>query len=284
MAKIGLNNFRYAILTEAEDGTPSYDGAKKPAKAISCNVDITNNDASLYADDVLSESDTSFQSGTVTMGIDDEDIATMAALLGHTVTDGEMVRNANDTAPYVGFGRVIVKMVGGVHKYKVEFLCKVKFAEPSQEDNTKGESLEFGTSEIEGTVSALADGKWSVAKTFDTKAAAIEYLEGLMESPAPKLTGLTVTGGSSPSITPAFSAGVTAYTVVIGSISGTATLTAAAEGTTNIAFYKGTTPKQSGVYSVDQLLEGDGDEGAWTIVVGSGDNTTTYNITVQARA
>ena len=24
MAKIGLNNFRYSLLTEAEDGTPSY--------------------------------------------------------------------------------------------------------------------------------------------------------------------------------------------------------------------------------------------------------------------
>ena len=72
--KIGLNNFRYAILTEGANGTASYGGAKKPAKAISCSVNITNNSATLYADDVLAESDTSFQSGTVTMGIDDEDI------------------------------------------------------------------------------------------------------------------------------------------------------------------------------------------------------------------
>lgn len=181
MAKIGLNNFRYAKLTEAEDGTPSYDGAKKPAKAISCSVSITNNEATLYADDVLAEADTSFQSGSVTMGIDDEDLETMATLLGHTIDgEGEIVRNANDTAPYVGLGRVIVKMIGGVYKYKVEFLYKVKFAEPSQEDNTKGESLEFGTSELEGTVATLANGKWSIAKTFDTQADAITYLEGLM--------------------------------------------------------------------------------------------------------
>ena len=184
MAKIGLNNFRYGILTEAQDGTPSYDGAKKPAKAVSCNVSISNNDAKLYADDAVAESDTSFQSGTVTIGIDDEDQATMAAMLGHTVTDGEMVRSADDTAPYVGLGRVIVKMVGGVYKYKVEFLYKVKFGEPSQEDNTKGESLEFSTSEMEGQVATLANGKWSVTKTFDTKADAISYLEGLLAAPA----------------------------------------------------------------------------------------------------
>lgn len=181
MAKIGLNNFRYSKLTEAEDGTPSYAGAKKPAKAVSCSVDISTNSASLYADDALAESDTSFQSGTVTMGIDDEDMQTMADLLGHTIKeDGQMTRNANDTAPYVGLGRVVVKMVGGVYKYKVEFLYKVKFSEPSQEDNTKGESMEFGTSELEGMVSTLANGDWSEAKTFDTKEEAITFLEGLM--------------------------------------------------------------------------------------------------------
>lgn len=181
MAKIGLNNFRYARLTEAQDGTPTYDGAKKPAKAISCNVDITNNEAKLYADDGLAESDTSFNSGTATIGIDDEDTVTMADMLGHTVNnDGEMIRSADDIAPYVGFGRVIVKMINNVRKYKVEFLYKVKFSEPSQSDNTKGESLEFATSELSGTVAALANGKWSVTKTFDTHAEAIAYLEGLM--------------------------------------------------------------------------------------------------------
>ena len=185
MAKVGLNNFRYSVLTELANGTPTYAGAVKPAKAISCSVEISNNDAKLYADDTLAESDTSFQSGTVTMGIDDEDIETMGTLLGHTVTDGEMVRNATDTAPYVGLGRVVVKMVGGEYKYKVEFLYKVKFSEPSQDDTTKGETLEFNTTEIEGIIAALQNGDWSKAKTFDTQTAAITYLEGLLAAPTP---------------------------------------------------------------------------------------------------
>lgn len=181
MAKIGLSNFRYAKLTEAEDGTPSYDGAKKPAKAVSFNVDVSNNEATLYADDILAESDTSFNSATVTAGIDEDDTKTLADLLGHTVDEqGEMIRNANDTAPYIGFGRIITKMVNGAYKYKVEFIYKCKFSEPSQEDETKGESLEFSTTELEGVVSALANGKWSVTKTFDTKTEAVTYLEGLM--------------------------------------------------------------------------------------------------------
>ena len=40
MAKIGLNNFRYSILTEDTDGKATYAGAKIPAKAIDCKVNI----------------------------------------------------------------------------------------------------------------------------------------------------------------------------------------------------------------------------------------------------
>ncbi len=181
MAKIGLTNFRYSVLTEAADGTPSYNGAKTPAKAVSCSVSVDNNDAKLYADDALAEADTSFAGGTVTMGIDEDDLVTMATLLGHTIdAEGEMIRSADDSAPYVGLGRVVTKMVNGAYKYKAEFIYKVKFSEPSQEDTTKGESVEFGTTEIEGTLAALANGQWSVAKTFDTKAEAVAYIEGLM--------------------------------------------------------------------------------------------------------
>ena len=146
---------------------------------------------------MLAESDTTFQSGTVTIGIDEDDITTQADLLGHTVTDGVIVRNSNDTAPYVGIGRIVTKMVNGAYKYKVEFLNKVKFGEPSQEDNTKGESVEFGTVEIEGTVAALANGNWSNAKTFDTYSAAVTYLESLFaSSPVVYTVTYNVNGGT----------------------------------------------------------------------------------------
>ena len=74
--------------------------------------------------------------------------------------------------------------VNGERKFKVEFLYKVKFAEPSQENTTKGESVEFGTVEMEGTASTLESGDWSVAKEFDTKAEAITYLEELLTAKA----------------------------------------------------------------------------------------------------
>lgn len=196
MAKIGLNSFRYGILTEDAQGNATYGGALTPAKAISCNVSITNNEAKLYADDVVAESDTSFAEGTVTIGIDEDNDAMMANMLGHAYDDGTIIRSSYDVAPYVGFGRIIVKMVNGQYKYKVEFLKKVKFAEPSQENQTKGENVEFGTSEMEGQIMALADGSWSIGRTFNTKADALTFLEGLLGTPTAATVTFNVNGGS----------------------------------------------------------------------------------------
>lgn len=200
MAKIGLNSFRYAkLLNPTASGAPLYDQPKSPGKAVSCSVEIENYDAELYADDVLVESDKSFKKGTATMTIDDEDLATMADLLGHTMAGGKIIRNAYDAAPFVGFGRIVVKLVNNVRKYKVEFLNKVKFSEPNAENQTKGEDIEFGLPEIEGTVTALLNGDWSSAKEFDTRTEALTYLEGLMG------TGVTLTynaNGGTGSIAP----------------------------------------------------------------------------------
>lgn len=180
MANIGLTNIWFGVLTEASDGTPSYDGAKNLGKAVSCSVSVSNNDAKLYGDDAIAESDTTFASGSVTMGVTDDDDTVFAPLLGHTITDGEVIKKTDDNAPYVGIGRIVTKMVNGVYKYKVEFLPKVKFGEPSRDETTKGESIEFSTPSIEGVVAALKDGTWNKTKTFDSKSAALSYLQALL--------------------------------------------------------------------------------------------------------
>ena len=180
MAKIGLNNFKYSKLTEA-DGVASYDGAKVLGKAIDCKVAIEKYEAELYADDTLAESDYTFKKGTITLTIDEDDDTIFAELLGHSVDGDEMVRKDTDIAPYVGVGRILTKIVNGVYKYKVEFLPKVKFSEPEQEESTKGDSIEFKTPSIEGTVLKLEDGTWSRAKTFTAKAEAVAYLDELMQ-------------------------------------------------------------------------------------------------------
>ena len=180
MAKIGLNSFKYSKLNESGN-TATYAGAKSLGKAIDCKVAIENYTAELYADDTLAESDYTFKKGTVTITTDEDDDTVFAELLGHDISeDGEMVRKDTDVAPYVGLGRILTKIVNGVYKYKVEFLYKVKFSEPAQEEQTKGDSIEFKTPSIEGTISKLANGEWSKSKTFTDKAEALAYLEELL--------------------------------------------------------------------------------------------------------
>lgn len=185
MAKIGLKNFYYAVATEAADGTLTYSGATKPGKAVSFSFEPTVSDATLYADDAIAERDTSVTGGTCTMGIDRYDDTTMAALLGHTLSDSEMTSNTNDVAPYVGLGRVVTLMQDGTLKYRAVFFPKVKFQEPSSDNSTKGETTEFGTYEIQGTVVPTVAGDWRKSEVFTTETAAVSYLTSLMGGTAP---------------------------------------------------------------------------------------------------
>lgn len=177
MAKIGLNNLKWGVLSEVGE-TVTYGAMQSLGKAVSANVSITSNSAVLYADDAIAETDNTFSNGTITLTVDDDGDTVFAPLLGHEIDSntGEMIRNKNDEPPYVGVGRIINKMKNGARLYKVEFLSKVKFAEPSQESNTHGETTEFGTQQVEGTIATLENGMWSKTKTFTTHSDALAYL------------------------------------------------------------------------------------------------------------
>lgn len=179
MARIGLNNFRYGLFDEE---TETYGGPLQLGKAIDCKVSLDLNSAELYADDTLAETDYSVKKGTVTITFDEDDDETIAKLTGHTITEGEIVRKDTDTPPYIGFGRIITKVLNGNYSYKVEFLNKVKFKDAMPDEKTKGESIEFTTPTLEGTVMKLQDGTWSKSKTFTTHTAALAYLESLLEA------------------------------------------------------------------------------------------------------
>ena len=68
-------------------------------------------------------------------------------------------------------------MVDGERKYKAQFIFKAKMSEPSSDENTKGESIEFGTTEIEGQIATLTDGRVTATKVFTTHADAAAWLD-----------------------------------------------------------------------------------------------------------
>ena len=187
MARIGLTNIWFSNLTEASGGTATYDGAKQLGKAVSTNFSPNTSDAKLYGDDALAESDSAATGGTLTLGVTDDDDTIFAPLLGHTISDGEVIYKSTDAAPYVGVGYILSKLVNGAKKFKVDFFYKCKFKDMSVEQQTKGESIEFTTPTVEGDISVLgdADGTWRKSETFDSLSEALTYLKGLMAAPTP---------------------------------------------------------------------------------------------------
>lgn len=149
------------------------------AKAIQADIKITASEEKLYADDIIAESYSVFESGTVTLGVSDLSDAIQAALLGHTIADGELSANISDTAPYVGLGFYGIRIVNGVKSYRAIWFPNVKFSEPEDTNATKGEKISFGTHTIEGTITPDANGKWKQEKTFATEVEAISYIDAL---------------------------------------------------------------------------------------------------------
>lgn len=167
MAKIGL---RYPVYKSA-----TSQGVI--AKAIQADIAITVNDVKLYADDALAESDKSFQSGTLTLGIDDLSDTIQTAFLGHAVSDGEITAKGTDENPYVSIGFYGIKKVSGVRKYRAIWLTRVQFTEPADTNATKGDTVVFATPVLEGTIMLDDSGDWKNEKTFETEAEARAYLQ-----------------------------------------------------------------------------------------------------------
>ena len=187
MAKIGLRNFYYSVATEdSTTGALSYNGATKPGKAISVNFEPNTSDATLYADDAIAERDTSVNGGTLTIGIDRFDATTASALLGHSVTTDIETSNTDDIAPKVGIAYIVPLLVNSERKYRVSFYPAVTFQEPTESADTKGETVEFGTYELEGTVMPDATGNYRKRQTFDSVAAADAWIATLLADATPE--------------------------------------------------------------------------------------------------
>lgn len=189
MARIGFKKAKYNKISGN-----SYEALKENKvpvfeKVVDEKFAPEYNTAELYANDGLAETDYSFKKGTLSLTIADDEDAFCAELLGNKISTegGEVTSNIEDTAPEFGYGHIVPKMVGGVRKYKVEFFPRVKFTKITTDNKTRGESVEFGTTAIEGTVmpletalNGLAVGDWEKHQTFATLQDAEVYLDGLL--------------------------------------------------------------------------------------------------------
>lgn len=71
MATIGLDKLYYAKITEDDAGAETYGTPTQLAKAMTADLSVELNEATLYADDGAAEIVKEFKSGTLSLGIDD---------------------------------------------------------------------------------------------------------------------------------------------------------------------------------------------------------------------
>ena len=189
MARIGFKKAKYNKIVGNSYASLTSNTVPVFEKVIDEKFSPEYNSAELYANDGLAESDYSFKKGGLSLTVADDDDELCAELFGNTVatSGGEVTSNIEDIAPEFGYGHIIPKIVGGVRAYKVEFFPRVKFTKITSDNKTRGESVEFNTTTIEGTVmpletavNGLTIGVWEKHNTFATLAEAETYLDGLL--------------------------------------------------------------------------------------------------------
>lgn len=150
MATIGLDKLYYAKITEDENGEETYGTPTSLAKAISADLSVELNEATLYADDGESEVVKEFKSGKLTLGIDDIGTSVANELTGAQIDDNHVLISASENGGEpvaVGFR---AKKSNG--KYRYFWLYRVVFGIPATNLATKGDSITFSTPSIEGTI------------------------------------------------------------------------------------------------------------------------------------
>ena len=158
MAKIGVSGFHYAKNTKDDAAGVTYAAPVAVKKLKEIIIKTASDTVTDYADNGPSEVASSLGEITVEISLSDLTLEDQAALLGHTIAEGVMTYNADDTAPDVAIGFVGLKSNG---KKRYVWLLKGKFQEPDDTYKTKGDKIEFQPQALTGKfVIRDFDGDW----------------------------------------------------------------------------------------------------------------------------
>ena len=182
MATIGLDKLYYSKITEDANGDETYGKPQSLAKAMTAELSVELAEATLYADDGAAEVVKEFQSGTLTLGVDNIGLSVAADLTGATIDKNNVLVSASeDGGDPVAVGFRAKKANG---KYRYFWLYRVKFGIPATNLTTKGESIEFSTTSIEGTVlrrnkvDSLGNHPWKAEVSEDDTGVPADVISG----------------------------------------------------------------------------------------------------------
>lgn len=182
---------------EKEKNTVSYHSGVVAGSAVEYGASWTTSEESkLYADDKEKESDGgTFQSGELTLGTDDLTPEVSKFILG--IKEIEKSYGVNKTAKVIvydddmkrapkGVGIIETHQLDGVPFYRAVVFPKVKFNIPENAATTKGETVEWQTPSITGSimrsdeVSVNGNHPWQWFSDFESESAALEFLKDVL--------------------------------------------------------------------------------------------------------
>jgi phi13 family phage major tail protein len=148
--RIGCDNLVYAIMSAEDTVTtaPTYGTAEKAPGVMSININANGSIETLFADDGPMDSASTI--GKIEVEIQKNELTTKnkSDLLGHHVdANGGLVSGDSDTSPWVAIGFRTLKSNG---KYRFVWLYKGRFSEPEDNNETKGDGINFQTDTIKG--------------------------------------------------------------------------------------------------------------------------------------
>lgn len=192
MAKKGLSKLVFAKYNP-NGNVVTYSEAANTEKMAEYSTEIEAGEKNnLYLDNDIAESDSAvFSSGTfnVTTGdLSNETSKLLYNVKEIEVTYGqgkkvkELVYDDSITCNELGVGLIEMHQVDNVDFYRAIWLTRVQFNVTSNSAVTKGQTVDWQTQEISGTIlrSAAVDENnihpWQVTADFETEADALDYL------------------------------------------------------------------------------------------------------------
>jgi phi13 family phage major tail protein len=147
---IGLKDLYYAkMLTDVRGAETTYDAPKRLAGAITANMNPNATQTTVYVDDAPSETVTSQGLLELELGIDVLPKEVAADVFGYKIdNNGVLLEGGSHEQPYIALGFRSETTDGG---YKYYWLYKGKLQAPSEELQTKGESVEIKTGTVSGS-------------------------------------------------------------------------------------------------------------------------------------
>lgn len=167
-----------APIESEENGVITYGTGMILDRLMNVKVSPEYDNPKVFGDDGVAEEMNLFKSAAVELGTTTIPADAEPMMFGNTYDKEKqtIVDKEDDEGSYCGFGFFICERIKGKDVYKLHWIKKVKYKMPSDEFETKNETISFKTPSISGTAYADCTGEWRDRQLFDNASSAMSGL------------------------------------------------------------------------------------------------------------